>query len=140
MSTQTVVDSYIERGGYNILVVEWSRYSGGRYIANAIVNSYRVGEIIGKVLLRMMNEGFNLDKFHLVGHSLGGHLVGFIGRSFINNSNKTEEITRITALDPAGPLFYGLGSAFNKPLNKNDGNILKKCSSHRNFVDSREIC
>lgn len=63
-STQTVVDSYIERGDHNILVVEWSNYSGGRYIANAIMNSYYVGEIIGKTLLKMKTEGFNLEKFH----------------------------------------------------------------------------
>ena len=121
VSTQTIVDSYIERGNHNILVVDWSSYNGNRYVAQAIVNSYSVGEFVGKVLWRMKGEGFKLDKFHLVGHSLGGHLVGFIGRNYINSSNQTEAITRVTALDPAGPLFYGLGSQFNKPLNPGDG-------------------
>jgi predicted alpha/beta-fold hydrolase len=146
MSTQTVVDSYIRRGDHNILVVDWSSYNGGRYIANAIVNSYQVGEIVGKVLWRMKSEGFGIEKFHLVGHSLGGHLAGFIGRNYIIASNQTTAITRVTGLDPAGPLFYGVGSQFNKPLNQNDGtnskdsqfcfhssyfrSILRRCHPH----------
>lgn len=126
LSTQTVVKSYIERGDHNILVVEWSNYSDGNYVLNAIPNSYKVGEIIGKTLLSMKSSGFRLENFHLVGHSLGGHLVGFIGRSVQNNSNQTVRITRITALDPAGPLFYGMGSQmFNKPLKADDGETIE---------------
>jgi predicted alpha/beta-fold hydrolase len=120
-STQTVVKSYLARGDHNILVVEWSNYSNGNYILNAIPNSYKVGEIIGKTLLSMKSIGFKLENFHLVGHSLGGHLVGFIGRSVKANSNQTVRMNRITALDAAGPLFYGPGSNFNKPLNRDDG-------------------
>lgn len=127
-STQTVVDAYIERGGYNILIGDWSEYSGGRYIMNAVLNAYGVGDILGKILWRMKDEGFKIENFHLVGHSLGGHVVGFIGRSYISSSSNTTKINRITALDPAGPLFYGWGSQFNKPLNENDGEKLIKLS------------
>jgi Lipase len=121
MSTQTLINSYIQRADHNILVVEWSNYSDGNYILNAIPNSYKVGEIIGKTLLRMQTLGFNLENFHLVGHSLGGHLVGFIGRSVYQNSYNTVKINRITALDPAGPFFYGIGARFNSPLTADDG-------------------
>ena len=107
MSTQTVVKSYIDRGDHNIMVVEWSNYSDGNYIAKAILNAYKVGEIVGKTLLAMRDEGFNVDSFHLVGHSLGGHLIGFIGRNYFESSNRTLKIKRVTSLDPAGPLFYG---------------------------------
>lgn len=121
MSTQTVVRSYIQRGDHNILVVEWSNYSDGNYLIEAIPNAYKVGEIIGKVLLQMQNEGFDLESFHLVGHSLGGHLVGFIGRSVYKNSGNTTKVTRITALDPAGPFFYRTGYSFNQPITGDDG-------------------
>lgn len=121
MSAQTIVGAYIERDDHNIIVIDWSNYSGGSYIFDAIPNSYKVGEIVGKTLLTMKDSGFNLENFHIVGHSLGGQLAGFIGRSVNNNSNQTVKIKRITALDPAGPVFYGMGSRFQKPLNKNDG-------------------
>ena len=40
---------------------------------------------------------------HLVGHSLGSHLMGYIGAYVAENS--LEKLGRITALDPAGPYF-----------------------------------
>lgn len=92
---------------------------------------FKVGDIIGRTLLDMRANGFNIDNFHLVGHSLGGHLMGFIGRGVYNQSNKSYKLKRITACDPAGPFFYRLiGAAFNKPLNKNDG---EKYSAILNF-------
>lgn len=100
LSTQTVVSSFIDRRDHNILVVEWSNYSDGNYIFEAIPNAHRIGDLVGKALLNMRDQGFDLEKFYLVGHSLGGHLVGFIGRSASTHSNGTFKISRITALDP----------------------------------------
>ena len=45
----------------------------------------------------------SLDKIHMVGHSLGGHVLGFAGKKLrLSNHDK---IGRITGLDPAEPLF-----------------------------------
>lgn len=57
----------------------------------------------------MRGLGFNLDKFHLIGHSLGAHLVGQIGRTTKNSVNKYV-FHKITGLDPAGPVFFPLNS------------------------------
>lgn len=95
-STQTVLKAFIERNDHNILVIEWSKYSSGRYVSDAIINSYSVGAIIARTLINMRNQGFDVDNFYLVGHSLGGHLVGFIGRNIYKFSNKTTSITRIS--------------------------------------------
>lgn len=69
----------------------------------------------------MENNGFCIENFHLIGHSLGGHLVGFIGRSVFKNSDEALKISRITSLDPAGPLFYGIGAQFTPKLSRDDG-------------------
>jgi len=45
----------------------------------------------------------SLGPIHLVGHSLGAHLVGKIGRTFKSVTGNLVE--RITGLDPAGPRF-----------------------------------
>ncbi|CRL01706.1 CLUMA_CG014922, isoform A [Clunio marinus] len=122
-STQTLVESYIERGDHNILVVEWAKYNRGSYPYFVIPNTQKIGEIIGKVLLRMNKSGFKLENFHLVGHSAGGQLVGATGRNYKIFSNDEFEITRITALDPASP-------DFNDPdvevvlISKNDGKFV----------------
>lgn len=119
--TIAIVDSYIERGNNNILVLDWSEYNGGIYNLEAIPNMKRVSDVVAKTLLDMRSKGFDLNKFHLIGHSLGGQMVGYVGRNVYKHSNKTTKMPRITGLDPAGPFFYDVWSYLNKPLNKDDG-------------------
>jgi pancreatic triacylglycerol lipase len=49
----------------------------------------------------------NLDKVHLVGHSLGSHLCGYAGY-YIQRDFKLK-LGRITGLDPAEPFFSDVG-------------------------------
>lgn len=66
-STQTIVKAFIQRGNHNIIVVEWSKYSGGNYYFEAIPNARNVGDEIGKQLWNMKDVGFDLENFHLIG-------------------------------------------------------------------------
>jgi pimeloyl-ACP methyl ester carboxylesterase len=119
--SQAIANAYSQRRDHNILLLDWSVYSSGRYLLQAVPNAYRFGEFLGRTLLKMSAEGFNLNNFHLIGQSLGGQMIGIAGRSVIRNSIGTQKLTRITALDPAGPAFYGFGSRFSQPLSRNDG-------------------
>jgi predicted alpha/beta-fold hydrolase len=74
-STQTVTEAYIQRNDHNILVVDWSQYSGGNYATEAFPNSYKVGDLVGRTLVGMERQGFKLDNFHIVGHSMGWSLI-----------------------------------------------------------------
>lgn len=47
-----------------------------------------------------------MNRFHLVGHSLGGQLAGIIGRNIYYSSGNKMKLKRISALDPAFPPFY----------------------------------
>lgn len=53
-----------------------------------------------------LDTGYPVDKIHLVGHSLGGQLMGLIGRFIKELSGNKYVVGRIIALDPAGPDFY----------------------------------
>lgn len=49
------------------------------------------------------NYSANLSDFHVVGHSLGGQIAGFVGKTVQNLTGLN--IGKITGLDPANPLF-----------------------------------
>lgn len=44
----------------------------------------------------------------MIGHSLGAHIAGFAGKTVQNYTNSSS-VGRITALDPAGPLYLLAG-------------------------------
>jgi len=47
-----------------------------------------------------------LSDIHIIGHSLGAHISGGVGRTVASfPENKGRKIARVTGLDAAGPLF-----------------------------------
>lgn len=88
-------------------MVNWQDMADGSYLLDALPNAKKLGKIIGQKLVEMtQNQGFPLDKLHVVGHSLGGQLTGYVGRTVIENSEGKLKVPRISALDPAFPGFY----------------------------------
>ncbi len=67
----------------------------------AAANTQLIGKQIA-LLIRMINfnKGIVASDYHLIGFSLGAHVAGFTGMEIKN-------ISRITGLDPAAPLFEG---------------------------------
>ncbi|XP_043267550.1 uncharacterized protein [Venturia canescens] len=79
----------------NIVCVDWSLGSAIPNYVRAAANTRLVGRQLAK-LVRSLNVP--LEKVHLIGFSLGAHVAGFAGAELAN-------VSRITGLDPAGPLF-----------------------------------
>lgn len=64
----------------NIIVVDWSRLARSDY-TTAARGVPAVGRGVGQFINFLINTaGGNLNDFHLVGFSLGAHLVGNAGR------------------------------------------------------------
>lgn len=61
---------------------------------------------MGNVVLDAIQNGLEVDKFHAVGHSLGGQLCGYLARQVFSASNGAVEVQRVTGLDPAYPGFF----------------------------------
>ncbi|CAH2266919.1 uncharacterized protein LOC120626077 [Pararge aegeria] len=83
----------------NVICVDWE---GGASMPNylrAAANTRLVGKQLA-LLLDGLAQHINLrfEDVHLIGFSLGAHVAGFAGSELKN-------ISRITGLDPAGPLF-----------------------------------
>ncbi|KAK2581574.1 hypothetical protein KPH14_002083 [Odynerus spinipes] len=79
----------------NIVCVDWGPGSAVPNYVRAAANTRLVGRQLAK-LIRSLEVP--LEKVHLIGFSLGAHVAGFAGAELGN-------VSRITGLDPAGPLF-----------------------------------
>lgn len=94
---------------HNVIAVDWS--GGGKTInyQRAKANTRIVGATIGLLIskLKKLYPNANLTSFHLIGHSLGAHVMGFAGRNVTQLTG--EKIGWITGLDPAGPCFKKKG-------------------------------
>ncbi|KAL4624867.1 lipase member H-like [Arapaima gigas] len=85
----------------NIIVVDWNRGAANLNYLTAVTNTRNVAANISGFVQKMQENGASLSSIHLIGVSLGAHVAGFVGAMLKG------KIGRITALDPAGPLFTG---------------------------------
>ncbi|XP_052872169.1 vitellogenin-1-like [Anopheles cruzii] len=97
----TIYKAYAARGGWNFVVIDTAEYVDTLYTWSAF-NTNDLGKGLADGLKGLIKY-VPLEKIHLVGHSLGAHIVGGAGRHFQFLTNKT--IPRITGLDPANPCF-----------------------------------
>lgn len=82
----------------NVLIVDWVYCASFAY--NLVVENYKeVALQISVLINQLQRRGSTLESFHFIGVSLGAHVAGFVGTLFEG------KIGRITALDPAGPMF-----------------------------------
>lgn len=65
----------------------------------------------------------SLNDFHLIGHSLGAHVMGFAGKKIKEQSGS--KVRWITGLDPARPLFEEPKQPKQNRLSDEDGEIVE---------------
>lgn len=96
----------LNQGDYNVITVNWGGGSlplGGLDIySQATANTRVVGMEIAYLVNTMIEHvGVDPEDVHLIGHSLGAHIVGYAGE-------RIKGLGRITGLDPAEPYFQYL--------------------------------
>ncbi|GAB1868327.1 phospholipase A1 [Camponotus japonicus] len=95
-------DAYVKNEDCNVIVVDWSKISMRPYIwASKRVSM--VGQFISTMIDFLEEQGMDLSKTILIGHSLGAHVAGLAAR------NAQSEISFVVGLDPALPGFYLAG-------------------------------
>ncbi|XP_017060656.1 inactive pancreatic lipase-related protein 1 [Drosophila ficusphila] len=105
-SIHVIAEAYLERKDTNLIVLDWGELADGNYMFDAFPNLKQLGPELAKVLLKMFDHGLDIEKFHIVGHSMGGQLAGLLGREIFKRTKGVRKLKRISALDPAFPLFY----------------------------------
>ncbi|XP_018015225.1 uncharacterized protein LOC108672111 [Hyalella azteca] len=82
----------------NLICVDWENGATVPNYMRAASNTRLVGRQVGRMVESLMKAtNTSLDKFHLIGFSLGAHVSGHAGKKL--------KFKRISGLDPAGPLF-----------------------------------
>ncbi|XP_077525662.1 pancreatic lipase-related protein 2-like [Haemaphysalis longicornis] len=99
-----MVDALLTAGDVNVVVVDWEKGATLPNYVQAAANARLVGRQVAQAVRRLMRLGARRRDFHLVGFSLGAHVAGFAGAELRN-------LSRITGLDPAAPLFEGYDEA-----------------------------
>ena len=74
-------------------LAHWSNYLAAAYNTEKV--GRRVGEVLGKLLI--IDLGVRPQDIHAIGHSLGAHVVGHIGRTMEEVGNKGK-IYRVTGI------------------------------------------
>ncbi|XP_012945550.1 pancreatic lipase-related protein 2 [Aplysia californica] len=99
---QTLKDEILKVDDANVYLVGWSNGAKAPFYYQAVSNLRVVAAEVKAILTQFVAQGLRLDDVHVMGMSLGAHLVGEVGRLTAG------QIGRITGMDPASPGFEGL--------------------------------
>ncbi|XP_022170469.1 pancreatic lipase-related protein 2-like [Myzus persicae] len=98
------MNSYFKVGEYNVICVDWKQYATDLSYSVARARAKHIAHDIAKILKRITyNMTVGVETMHLIGHSMGAHIVGFVGKEL------PDQIPRITGLDPAKPQYENKG-------------------------------
>ncbi|XP_047532379.1 pancreatic triacylglycerol lipase-like [Vanessa atalanta] len=92
-------NAFLSKADVNVIVLDWRRVAMSTY-PTAVAGVPGVGRGLGQ-FLNFVNSvtGAPFNTMHLIGFSLGAHVVGNAGRQLGGR------VARVTGLDPAGPLW-----------------------------------
>lgn len=111
---------------FNIIVVDWSAGANvgvfnldyPKAVQNTRVVGDALAQLIYKNILQQNPEYLAQNNLHCIGHSLGSHICGYVGKNLKKYSQNQQILKRISGLDPAGPYFENLDAIVR--LDKND--------------------
>ncbi|KAL4711041.1 hypothetical protein ACJJTC_015217 [Scirpophaga incertulas] len=95
-----LVPAFLSAEDVNVIVVDWSAGAGDINYATAVANTVTGGQAVAR-FINWLNQatGSSPAFFHIIGHSLGAHKAGIIGR------NLDGRLAYITGLEAALPGF-----------------------------------
>merc|ERR1712241_1464813 len=112
-------EAYLEKEDCNVISVDWEPLARGPNYVKAARNAMPAGARTAKFLQSLMEaSGAVLEDFHAIGYSLGGQHVGGLGQAMEGR------MKRITALDPAGPMFHTTLTPHEEKLSPEDAEIV----------------
>lgn len=119
---KALTKAYVKMGNFNIIVVDWSTHGDADYMTASLAVP-PVGDKMGDFIVKLHEKlKIPLKNFHLISHSLGCHVASFMGKRVFKVTGR--KVGRITALDPAAPIFAVPGVSEDKRINKDDATFV----------------
>ncbi|KAK3915023.1 Inactive pancreatic lipase-related protein 1 [Frankliniella fusca] len=95
-------DALLEKVDANVFLVDWGNGANDGTYLQVAANTRIVGAEVGRVGRHLVDEhAADAKHFHFLGHSLGAQISSYAAKNITN-------VGRITAMDPAQPLFENL--------------------------------
>lgn len=103
-----------EKLRHNLFIVNWNYAARGIIYPRAVANIPTVASYVTRFINEKLIEEARVEprRIQLIGHSLGAHLAGFIGK------NTKSKVGRIYGLDPAGPCFGTISGSLYPSSNR----------------------
>jgi len=92
-------NAYLNNHNVNLVAVQWGTLAAAPWYETAAGHTRVVGQKTAELITYLIAQGVSMSQMHVLGHSLGAHAAGFAGAAL------SGRLPRITALDPALPLF-----------------------------------
>lgn len=122
-SFSILITQAIDTAQYVDTLYEWSAF-----------NTEDIGKHLAAALKDLTDHSYPIENIHLIGHSLGAHIVGAAGRNY--NELTGNWLPRITGLDPANPCFNE-GQTLSG-LSRGDANYVVVVHSNPGALGKRE--
>ena len=104
-------DELLKTYDFNVIGVDWRQGAVGPNYISAAHHTLECGEKIANFIKETKIDSKTI---HCIGHSLGAHVCGY--------ASKATRFSRISGLDPAGPLFHGVDA--KERLDKTDADYV----------------
>lgn len=119
-------NAFLEQGDYNVYIIDWLPYNQPPY-SSAVENVTFVGNICFQFIeLCLKSSVMDLDSVHLIAHSLGAQVAGFVGKQVLHAHGKV--VPKITVLDPTSPISGQVKNSF-EPLSIGDAQFVEAIHS-----------
>ena len=88
----------LRKENMNVIVVDWGPGSSVLNLYDAAAGNTRLVGAQVADLIDVLNRKFHvaLEKFHIIGHSLGAHVAGFAGEKLVKSGKVIGRITGTT--------------------------------------------
>merc|ERR1711970_1024509 len=112
-------EAYLQVGEFNVFAIEWGDLETWANYPQAAIRTRAVGEHSAN-LVKILSDVGAFNKIHVVGHSLGAHVGGFLAKKVQEMGLGT--LDRLTGLDPAEPFFDIAGP--DERIDKSDADFV----------------